>query len=235
MRRKTRPRVVWLPNTLEFAIGDDSRQSTYSQAIHDLNGPAAGDAVVSLHAITIDAPADPLVATSTLSDIENSGYRLRRIVGKIWCSMQQSVAGPFGPATVICTAAFIILRVDPGGAPLNAAVEAYGPNIIDTNDSPWIWRRSWILNDRSQNVNSFFGGTQGSDNLGGLGGVADGPHVDAKTARNVGHDERLFLALSTTAMVPGTEGIDSRVKWVWDPRVLATLRTTSGNRRNASR
>lgn len=234
-RISRRPRVVWLPNTLEFAVGPDANQSTYGTVIHDLVAPIAGDAVVSTHALVNDAPADPLLLTNTLADIEQSSYRLRRIVGKIWVGCRQSVAGPFGPTTVIATAGFIVLRVDANGAPLAGTPQPYGPNIIDTDDSPWIWRRSWIVADRASDVSgAFLSGVLGSTNA-YIGGVADGPHVDAKTARIVGHDERLFLVLSSTALIAGSEGIITQLRWVWDPRVLVSMRTTSGNRRNASR
>lgn len=236
MRRKTRPRVVWLPNDTLFSIDSaGANSSTYSRAFHDIIAINSGDAVISTHPVVIDKPADPLATTTSLSDVESSGYRLRRIVGKIYCGIRQASQGPFGPTPIICTAAFIILRVNPLGTPINPDIESYGPNIVDTNDSPWIWRRSWLLADRGQNTSEPFQGAIANSNNFFVGGVADGPHIDAKTARIVSQDERLFLVLSSTAVNPGSPDIISRIEWLWDPRVLATMRTTSGNRRNASR
>ena len=60
----------------------------------------------------------------------------------------------------------------------------------------------------------------------GHGSVADGPHVDAKTARRVTQDERLWLAVSTV-MYPlqyNQATQDGFVRFFFDYRILAGVR-----------
>jgi len=241
MARRTRgPRVAWLPNTNAFSIDvNTTNESVYSTTIHDVSG-AIGEHVSSQHGIVIDGEGlDPLAAGVTLADVESSGYRLRRIVGKIWCASRQNPVD--GPAASICTAGFIVLRVDPiSGAPLAIPDNYYAGSIRQSGD-PWIWRRSWIItNSLATFANTGFFASQrigGASNAGFGGGNLDGPHVDQKTARVVGPEERLFLVLNSTVLEQGEiqEGILQTIKWVWDLRVLGSMRTTSGNRRNSSR
>lgn len=239
-RRIRRPRVVWLPNTNASSIDPTTtNNSVYSRTIHTVVG-IAGEHVNSTHGVVIDGEGlDPLAASTTLSDVVNSGYRLRRIVGKIWAGALQEDADT--PTSVIATAAFMVLRVDPvAGLPLGIA-ENYYPGSIEQSMDPWIWRRSWILGN-GQSATALNDPFSQQSNFGvrnnQLGGVSDGPHVDAKTARIVGPEERLFLCLSTTVLGPPTnpqsqDGIS--VTWVWDLRVLGSMRNNTGNRRNASR
>lgn len=243
MARRTsrRPRVVWLPNSNLFSIDSAAADnSTYQTFTHDVIAVNPGDSVVSFMPVVKDVPADPLAPTATLSDLESSGYRLRRIVGKIFLAADQLQSN--GPPLGICTAGFIILRVDPTGVPINPDISSYGGNIIDTNDSPWIWRRTWLVANHlatSSDPSGWTASTQSrqgqGENNGLVGGVADGPHVDAKTARIVSKDERLFLVASTTCPFTGGQDLRLTVRWLTDLRVLGSLRTTSGNRGNASR
>lgn len=236
-RRIKRPRVVWLPSDRTFSIDSPTTdESVYQTAQHDVVGIDAGNGVVSIHPLTIDAPP-VITGEDTLSDIENSGYRLRRIVGKVFCAIVGNDEAQLqGPDPVICTAGFIILRVDEAGLPLDTQTDRYGPGIIPSGDSPWIWRRSWVLGQplRTTGITGF--SFVNSNNGFNAGSVADGPHVDAKTARIVSQDERAFLVLESTAAAAGASpDIITGIRYIWETRLLATMRTSSGNRRNASR
>jgi len=240
-RRTRRPRVVWATPTDEFALdGQVNSLSTYSTFVHDLVAVNPGVHTGSIVPVIKDKSADPIEPTNTLADLYNSGYRLRRIVGKIWLAAEQS--GEATPPAAICTAGFMILRTDALGEPLNVDTDAYFPNIIDTAPDPWIWRRSWIVANHTSSRGST-GGFEtpsvarvgGPNNNYGVGGNMDGPHVDAKTARIVGPDERLFLICSTTAIASGNADIPLTVQWLTDLRVLLSLKTNLGNRNNASR
>lgn len=238
-RRTKRPRVIWFPQDTTFSVDsatDD--ESVYQRAVHDLTAINAGDSVTSIHPVTLDAPPVPSPLDQiTLSDLENSGYRLRRIVGKVFCAVRIFTGAAFGPSPVICTAGYIVLRCDEAGLPLDTNIDRYSPNIVASCDSPWIWRRSWIVGNSFAPVLT---GQMGfdinqSNNGRCAGSVMDGPHVDAKTARIVSKDTRLFLVLATTALSSGQNQILTTVDWVWEQRVLGTMRTSSGNRRNATR
>lgn len=235
-RRTKRPRVVWLPNNNAFAIADGfDGETVYSTVQHDVvSQPDPGEFVTTVHPVTIDFPHNQNQADISLADLESSGYRLRRIVGKVWCAVEPAV-DLLQPQTVVCTAAYIVLRVDGIGAPLELP-GFVGPNLNDNQDSPWIWRRSWILGQ------GFGGGVPStgfnivqSNNGFNAGSAVDGPHVDARTARIVGKDLRLFLVLSTTALSAGVDQSPIGVRWVWEQRCLGSMRASLGNRRNASR
>lgn len=72
------------------------------------------------------------------------------------------------------------------------------------------------------------------DNNQNMGSVMDGPHVDAKSQRRVGNEERLFLIADAMVAVAGGGGSFS-VQWFADLRPVGSILKMAGNRRNASR
>lgn len=234
-RIRRRPAVVWLPNAGSPLLTDDSVLINF---IHDVASGAAGR-VISVHPLTSDHPAESSLVLfgdlPTLADYEGSAYRLRRIVGK--CDIHLSgVQLANTPAVVWCTAGFIVLRVDPltGDPANNAAADAfYNPQVFGSERDPWIWRRSWILGDGGS-IGASSGRPRGTANY---GSVADGPHIDAKTARRISDEERLFFVAASQGIVQnGTAGQNTvPVRWSLDYRILASMLKNSGNRRNASR
>ena len=244
MARRTRrqPKVVWLPQDPFFAIDANGlRHSTFSRASLPLvgNGLQGGANPSFIAPVVRDTPINPLTTGSSLADISSSGYRLRRIVGKFWCRFARTNAGSTNFTDVVVSAGFIVLRSNDstgGGTPINPDVDSYATTAIENTENPWIWRRSWYLNREeatdSTVVTKF--GPQAAGNL-NLGGNSDGPHIDQKTARIIGPDERLFLVASAQSLGVEAEGIEENIECVWDVRVLASMRTMVGNRRNASR
>lgn len=242
MRRRTKPRVVWLPNTNANSIGNGSQ---VYQAATVTFGPATGDTGSIELPIVIDGEPDPLGAGQTLSDVENSGYRLRRIVGKIWVIGGQASFDGAGPPAYIVTAGFMVRRTNPTtGASLAVLADngppfpSIDPGQIENIGDPWIWRRSWLLGDNSSsaaNPASPLPTRNFGDDYGG--GISEGPHVDQKTARIVSSEERLFLDVTATTLIDGQLAPPSlgALFVATDIRVLASMRTSTGNRRNASR
>jgi len=243
MRKRRSPKVVWLPQTNANSIGAND-SSAYQQFIVGVAGDP-GDFAVGEIPLTIDQEGqDPLSAgTVSLSDMFNSGYRLRRIVGKIFCLATEDPDLVNGPASVLVTAGIIVRRINPQSgqslAFLTLDGEEASPGEIRNAGDPWVWRRSWQLNNIAAvgAATSFFAKTGITKNYGNqAGSVADGPHVDQKTARIVGPEERLFLTVSVTALTTGTDAqTATNVLILTDLRVLASMRTSLGNRRNASR
>uniref|UniRef100_UPI00404854C7 hypothetical protein n=1 Tax=Rheinheimera sp. TaxID=1869214 RepID=UPI00404854C7 len=237
-RRRSKPRVVWLPSTDINSVGQDpNADSVYQQFGVDVIGPTGSFAVGEIP-IVIDQSTDAQDPTQSLSDLENSGYRLRRIVGKIWVSQEQ-VQEETAPSRFIVTAGLIIRRED-STTGLSMAfgtgqAELLAPSQIENSGDPWIWRRSWVLTNQfalpvGQDV-----GIQNNYTF-GSGGVSDGPHVDQKTARIVGPEERLYLDVSSTILLSGAgQQLIGSTTVLTDLRVLASMRTGTGNRRNASR
>lgn len=236
-RRK--PRVVWLPPTDRNSLSPEAPfTSGYGTFVLDLTATLAGQSVVGEAPLTIDSQDDPLDPNTSLSDLENSGYRLRRIVSKIWLTQDQiSDAEDAGPARTIVTAGIIIRRSDPATGNSYASTvpggEAADPSRIPNWGDPWIWRRSWMLGDNGTPATATLGPVPTSNME--YGSVADGPHIDQKTARLVGPEERTFLNVSVTSAAPGDGVVRSTIRCVWDIRLLASMRTSAGNRRNASR
>lgn len=238
MRRKTRPRVVWLPPTNANSVSADNR-SGIQTFIVDVDSSLSPFRTTGEIPLVIDAESDPLAATTSLSDVENSGYRLRRIVGKIF-AFQRQVGGQADPTPqqMLVTAGLIVRRINPEtGASLASSVGTSGV-IVDTQDienygDPWIWRRTWMLFDNTSSDPSIFG--DGPTSNVEYGSVADGAHVDAKTARIVGPEERLFLDVTVQLVELGNGTLASSTFITADLRCLASMRTSSGNRRNASR
>lgn len=246
MARRTRrqARVVWLPQDPFFSVDAAGAAGSTVMRISDTNpGLSAGDTTTVVAPVVRDVAPNPLTPANTLSDIENSGYRLRRIVGKFWCYLRQGDFENLGAGAVVVTAGFIILRTQSQtGTPLGVEDEYQTNAILNTSD-PWIWRRSWLLAD-NQSFNSVpFGDPGTAVQAVGFGpgsnvqmtGVLDGPHIDQKTARIVGPDERLFLVITNTALTGGNQGAPLLLDYVYDVRVLASLRSNMGNRGNASR
>lgn len=244
MRRRIKPKVVWLPSTNNNSIGTagNPNSSQYQVAFTNFASDSTGNkGQIELDVVKDGSQSDPLSATSSLADIESSGYRLRRIVGKIYCLIPGNSNAPttnLGATILAVTAGFMIRRVNQqnGISVANAASpQLVDPGLIENGMDPWIWRRTWLLGD---NTNIPVGEIlMPSTNFGQdyPGGIAEGPHVDQKTARIVGPEERLFLDLTATVVVQGDLGSVNQLFVVTDLRVLASMRTNVGNRRNASR
>lgn len=256
--RRRKPRVVWIPQTNKNAIGINS-ELVYQLQSHTVTGPT-GTFITTEMPLCIDAQMDAENATATIADVESSGYRLRRIVGKIYCQIAQTAAedavGSISPVAIICTAGIIVRRADTATG--QSLGELTGPEqinvgAIDNTTDPWVWRRSWMLtnNFAGDNVSVFGNATTGeslftvnpgpANNYESLaGGIADGPHVDQKTARILGQEERLYLDFTSTILGESSDPspINETPAFIafWtDLRVLGSVRTNSGNRRNASR
>lgn len=251
--KRRKPRVIWLPQDRFNRVGllpgagaTVGTQQALGQGV--VLAPGLGGASsTEIFPMVGDAPANVALvgaAGTSLSDLISSGYRLRRVVGKIFVQVFQSNPSAAYDSTIpnnfIVTAGLIVLRVDDLGVPLDTTTEHYSTQILDSTSDPWIWRRSWRL---ANQINLINGGAPGSANVSTAalpgnsyaGSVADGPHVDQKTARVVSNEERLFLVVTAVSL----DGGDGQVTWpievLWDFRYVASLRTNSGNRRNASR
>ncbi len=234
-KRTRRPTVAWLPCFPAPVIGN-SPNSNFSEFVLDINQFNA-DGTTGISFLTVDAPAESRgSAARGIADFEGGGYRLRRIVGKCWVAMRpDATAG--SPDGCIVTAGFIVLRVNSDtGIPLAADFNDYSPQLFGSDRDPWIWRRSWKLSNRLATS----AGTQEAKEYpftnAEYGSVADGPHIDQKTARTVKTEERLVFVAA--AIPVGTNfGVpaNGRVAVTLDYRLLASPMKIMGNRGNASR
>lgn len=202
----------------------------------------------------------------TLADLMSSSWRVRRVVGKlhatfhIRASQTQDPGGSTPPFGVLFGAGLMVREVDESGG-----TDLLKVSVMDRDDStdPWIWRRTWILGQGVRFIRNANAGVQGATELpansvaqtaaasdeavawahfpntncdyGGAG--LDGPHVDAKTNRLIGPEQRLFLHLEARRLpiqAPPIFDDNSDIIGVFDFRLLGGLERAT-NRRNASR
>lgn len=238
-RRRRRPLVTWLP-TLGAEFNEAGHNSvngfTFALAVPGLH-TSANSASSSL---TFDVPTSVFNVLSgqvSLADFDQSSYRLRRIVGKIFAGFSQRApaAQQTRAPAVLFGAGFMVQVVnDRTGVPLNQLDVLAKEEITD----PWIWRRTWVLS----NGNSPGDGSELDDifhnfpqSTAEYGSVLDGGHIDAKTARVIGPEQRLQLVLSVKSLPLLTDYTeDSNVAGYIDYRILASMRKAT-NRRNAAR
>jgi len=249
-RRK--PKVLWLP-----VVGNDN--SDIPEQENWVNGPAGvlsiphtGAIIFDAVPVTFDYSDAPSTEQGTfdrsLQDLASgNNYRLRRIVGKIHagCYPGANTNTQF-PLTEVA-AGFIVNRTDDSGNLVIASLlepQACSPLAQDASQDPWIWRRKWMLApelgplavDAPTDSIVYGSWTQGfPSSTAGFGSVADGPHIDQKTARVIANQERLFFWIAARVRFDNPSGQSSNIQWALDVRILASLRTAQGNRRNASR
>lgn len=249
-RIKRRPRVVWLPPApffrLGFPGGGTPASNVFSKGIGSSGNAPLGfpgtlfGSTTAVFPVVSDSGTTTIDVQGSLSDFANSAYRLRRVVGKIFVGVDQTVNDADAAIQGLVTAGLIVLRTRTGldnNEPLDAPFD-YDTQAIANWSDPWIWRRTWMLGNNSANLEhpNLHVPFYPEVNTTGYGSALDGPHVDAKTARIVGPEERLFLVVScvTTESQAQVETL-TPVRVYWDLRCVASMRTSMGNRGNSNR
>ena len=216
--RRRKNRGTWLP-TIGSPLEEDSNFVLSGQAIQL---PVLEDQIITtIIPVTADAPTyqdDQRPATSIMADVIGNEYFLDRIVGKLFLQTRPANNGVNELwAPVLVGAGFFVARADETvpnhGQPVGAQTPVeennnYSPLDGDTIREPWIWRRTWILGC-ANNFSWGPGGQQAALNASSwpsanysYGSVLDGPHIDAKTKRRVGQQDRLWFAIAAS-FVPG--------------------------------
>jgi len=257
---RRRPAVVWLPTYgTDFTDGQGAQAN-----VNGINGIMAlntgGFLSNSITPCTFDytdsASAEDNVQERSLQDLSSGNeWRLRRIVGKFHCAAtpEEIQSGQTELPTVDVAAAFIVLRTDDDGNPQRTGdfFLQEGPLAQDGAENPWIWRRRWLLTPLPEGViwdqsattltqaaidfTSFLGGNgRWPSNTAGYHSVADGPHIDQKTARRIKRAERLYFWVQAR-MQDNTDAVGASLNFQLDYRLLGSVRGATGNRRNASR
>lgn len=234
LRRRKR-KYTWLPQ-LGFQSGDPTTDTVVLPVSFGATLTDGAPGIVSIIPIVPDSPREtPGALTDQLVDFVGNEWFLKRIVGKFAITTQAIVqnSGDEIPVDICYGAGFFVARagqnnVDPVGAQTVASANnaEYGPLNLSTTREPWIWRRTWMLSPKSSTA----GGQDSSgfyprNNY--LGSVAEGTHIDAKTARRIGQDDRLYFAVQ--AMVTNTAGGANVVQLTLpdaqlDVRILGALR-----------
>lgn len=258
--RRRKPKVQWFsPLGSALQVGD----TIFATGPTTFDVPVLNNGLINSIDIglTFDFGQESVLQSSlnqnvvTLADLQSSAWRLRRMVGNVFATRTYQGEGDSdipvgGPIAVLFGVGAMVRTVDGTGSTLGS-VDAL--NRDDYTD-PWIWRKVWVLGQSSHvtrnaaNLREGFGPVTGigvSDTFAAFGSfprsnteygyLAGSPHIDQKTNRVIGPEERLILTL-TTQIVPFTQTPTavSGVVGCFEFRYLGGLQRSS-NRRNASR
>lgn len=243
--KRRKATVIWLPSVNASNSGAPQGPTAVQGTIPvpRIGDLSAANTHTTIFALTADYGPD-VQATPSMADYEASGFRLRRIVGKFFAAMRQVDDETNGAtAAGLLGAGLIILRVDSSGTPLEGgSPNHYSPLLTPNERDPWIWRRTWILANGAAGHVGLSTGASGYAFIDGpfnnyelAASSVDSAHVDQKTARRVGPEERVFLVVSAQQPINTTFSSEGAIDFVFDYRMVASPTKAYGNRRNASR
>lgn len=210
--RKRKTRYQWLqPLGIAGNVFDENDDTVGRETV--LLPWPNGTTYTKIVPLIADFPEEDIGAGGPMGYVNNNDYIIKRIVGKLFVGVAPSATGASG---VLVAAGIFAARADSGftaGAgnlPIGATntgiqndTYEYGPLHLVNSTQPWIWRRTWVLGNSgvAADAVSRFPVTNA-----GYGSIQDGPHIDAKTARRVNKEERLWLALSARNMAVNSNG-----------------------------
>lgn len=255
-RRRRGPRVQWLPmpgTQLENSIppGTVLPVPENPAALEFIFNTDRDNPVTVSAPLVVDNPIGETVAGTSVATWQNLalnqtnefGWRLRRIVGDIFFSaLNLTDQSPLPPGALV-QAGIIVRRVGQDGQPTAQAAQQDVGSIQNESD-PWVWRRNWVLSNGTA-----IAGGNGLNNVNQFPptNIAYGTKhhiaIDQKTNRRLGPEERLFLTV-TAWEIPLNATNVAQINQATGPltiygimpyRVLGTVITSAGNRRNASR
>jgi len=201
--RRRRTRYNWLPNTGTIGPSADVEDTTAGRDFGAVPIAANGTTSVAIVDLLDDESSEDIGTAQTMAAALQSEYVIKRIVGKFFAAVEQS-ANNRPKQALVGLGIFVARAEDPDSAagnfvPIGAltqaqAVDNYSPLRQETIREPWIFRRTWILQNslatgQLQDINY----PQSTVNY---GSVQDGPHIDAKTGRRVGTDDRLWAIMA---------------------------------------
>lgn len=262
--RRRRSTQIWLPT---YGNANDDAQTDAIIGTQGLvNVTVDGGVTIDAFPVTFDDTKSAWQnqfqnGNQTLHDIATGQeWKLLRVVGKV----HLSYSGLFGgtdpsftyPYACEAAAGLIVLRTDEEGN-LETDIEEHNPLAQESADDPWIWRRKWILSGAIYNKSSgtsfgslstlekaaYFAAAAYPSCNANYGSVADGPHIDQKTRRRIGREERLYWMLATRIWDPyqiwsgATQFFNAPGSLAYniDNRFVGRLSSRMGNRNNASR
>lgn len=227
MRRRRGNRATWFPivpttygETLPGVTWYEQQAAFPSQAV-------PGDTSIIAFPLTLDETVEtPGVNGASLRDyVEGQDYLLQRVVGKVWMGIIPADGDSSLLEGVGCCA-LAVLPSDDNGSPAIPA-EEYNPLFSQNAAQPWIWRRTWRLDDPSLWATTAAGnGPPGF--TGYYGSNMDGGHLDAKTKRRVVKEHRLYIVFAMGCIQNSGDSPGGNPEGTWyfgyDLRVLGTMR-----------
>lgn len=244
MRRRRKAKYTWMPTLGGVTQSGDSGIGTTSFGIYMEANPNSAINSVFIRSLVPDQTTfpDQADAVGSLRDYtEGQDWFLKRIVGKIPLCVQSGAAtGTTSWRFLQIAAAFFVARAkdDDNDTP-DLDVDEYDPLGSQNVRQPWIWRRTWILQNplvatsaAPPIVRNWAGFPAANTSY---GSVADGAHIDAKTARRIRREERLWFVVSAFGFnnVFGNDGETvttpeiSAIGGLLDYRILGQMRKSS--------
>lgn len=259
--RRRRPRVVWLnaPGT-PYTPGDGTNVNGIDPplanpaSIEFVMQTNAGDAnpVTATGPLVLDnapeetfagAPLVNVVDKTGLNQSINFGYRLRRIVGDLHVATAPTNEQSNQAGAVLIQCGIMVRREDPSntGQPMGTA-QSQDVGTISNETDPWVWRRNYVFSSglvgQGNLIHTALQQFRESNHQVGASAIK----VDQKTARRIAAEERLYmtvtlwnLPLDKQSLIGSPNTNNFEVYLLFSYRVLGTIITNAGNRRNASR
>jgi len=225
--RRRRKGGAWLPVNPTFLPNQDPATGfTWFEDRLAFSGPVeAGDGSFAAVPLTLDNTIDPGGATSiadqSLRDyVQGQDYTLNRVVGKVWAGAEQQPEALV--ERFIACIGLAVLPTDPGQNSPKGPPQGWDPLLSQNAQEPWIWRRTWILNNGSIIGNSPFFATSTAQ----YGSVLDGGHLDSKIKRRITREHRLYIIYGweATSTQFGESPADSAVVFGYDLRINGAMR-----------
>lgn len=242
VRRRRQRKFTWMPGI--GAVGQNAAVDQSYMFLNALPAPAnglagagtrGGNPSIFIVPLIQDKPLEPGAqneVAGSLNNVLGNEWFCERIVGDIFVGTRLGTTEDQGPRTIAVTCGIFVARAGetnpnlPQGASQGTATESqlqFSPAALNTIREPWMWRRTWVLGRsfdtadglaQNPSVNSFYAT------------LHNGPHVDVKSVRRIGNDERLWFAVTCTDIsigfpAPTEAGL---VDVMMDLRVLGALR-----------
>lgn len=236
MRRRRRSKSTWFPVLPTFYDEGSSLGVTWFET--DLAFPAnatAGDTQIIAYPLTLDETqnVDNFQEGASLRDyVEGQDYLLQRVVGKVWGKLGSygSEENPSVREGILCIA-LAVLPNAPGTQSPDLDPAEYNPLLARNAQQPWIWRRTWRLDDPniwiSSSAYTLFNGPTGWPSLTQqYTGMQEGGHLDAKVRRRITREHRLYIIAAMGCLQPDSGSDPDPARWTfgYDLRVLGTMR-----------
>jgi len=235
--RKRRNRATWFPVNPTFA-GEGGSQG-YTTYETDLDFPVNAqflDSQILAVPLTLDfTPSIDAVQTSDLTlqnYVQGQDYLLQRVVGKVWGGINQEYQDNTALRSGILCIALAVLPNEAGSSGPQIDPSEYNPVFAENAQQPWIWRRTWRLDNPAIwsvdiQLELLPGSIQGyPGNTSGYHGMQEGGHLDAKSRRRITKEHRLYLVGAMQTVSGNYEDATLQSTWHFgfDLRVLGQMR-----------
>lgn len=217
MYRRRKARSTWFPVLgTTYSTEGNSWEPSWLRArvtpVNDAGNPDTGEdsQSISVFAVLPDQTQQISAhdADFTLRDyVEGQDWALDSIVGSVFVNIDGSETISNEPAdtwsAVLVTVGFFVANADETATNSpEAELPDLAPQSVDNIRSPWIWRRSWILQNPNFSTQSLIAtGEWPTTNAVYTGN--NGVHIRTKTKRRIRRNQRLFCIVQATGYDPG--------------------------------